>query len=84
MAHALWTLIPQPIALPQPEEANYEACTASVTIETNRNMQWGYSSSREGSPLPLPDIELGDRSAFEVFLQNQLRIDIQRRIEEML
>jgi hypothetical protein len=86
MAGALSALFPQIPTVPRGDETSYEAWSAQVTVDANGQMVWGYGGPvvREGLRLPLPDIELRDRSAFEVFLQNQLRIDIQRRIEEML
>jgi hypothetical protein len=91
MNHALAALYPQLTGALYPQltkesqsqAGSYEAWNAHVTIETNGYMGWGYAGvlAREGRSLPIPDVELGGRSAFEVFLQNQMRIDIQRRIE---
>jgi hypothetical protein len=83
MAHAVALLFPQLIKESRSHEESYEAWNTHVTIETNGHMGWGYTGvlAREGRSLPIPDEELGGRSAFEVFLQNQMRIDIQRRIE---
>lgn len=83
MANALAVLFPQLAKESQSHEDSYAAWNAHVTIETNGHMGWGYTGvrAREGRSLPIPDVELGGRSAFEVLLQNQMRIDIQRRIE---
>ena len=61
----------------------YEAWGAHVAIEADGNIGWGYGGPliREGRRLPVKDADYGGRSSFEVFLQNQLRIDIQRRLE---
>ena len=61
----------------------YEAWLAHVAIEADGNIGWGYGGPliRSGRRLPVKDADYGGRSSFEVFLQNQLRIDIQRRLE---
>jgi hypothetical protein len=63
----------------------YEAWGAHVVIEADGNSGWGYGGPliREGLPLPIRDVNVDGRSAFDVFLQNQMRIDIQRRIESL-
>jgi len=86
MAGALSVVLPQLATQLQGDETTYETWRAQVTIEANGQVGWGYGGPvvREGVRLPLHDIELGDRSAFEVFLQNQLRIDIQCGIEALI
>ena len=83
MASALSILFPQVTIAAQQDEMSYEAWKAQVTIDSNGQMGWGYGGPvvRKGRRLPLPDANIGDRSAFEIFLQNQMRIDIQRRLE---
>lgn len=83
MANAFAGLFPQVSNKFRNDEESYEAWKAYVTIETDGNMQWGYGGPlvRAGLSWPLSEVKAGDRSAFELFLQNQLRIDIQRRIE---
>ena len=77
MLDRFWTLFPEVGLALQQNSGSYEAWNANVTIEMNGNMQWGYGGPlvREGRPLPIAD------SAFEVFLRNQMRMDIQSRIE---
>ncbi len=63
----------------------YEAWGAQVVVEADGNSGWGYGGPliREGLPLPIRDADSDGRSAFDVFLQNQMRIDIQHRIESL-
>ncbi len=83
MLDALTSLFPKINSALQRNSESYEAWNANVTIETDGNIQWGFGGPlvREGQPLPIVDVNVGNRSAFEVFLQNQMRIDIQQRIE---
>jgi hypothetical protein len=86
MASALSALFPQVTIALQQDAMSYEAWKAQATIDSNGQMGWGYGGPvvRKGRRLPLPDASMGDRGAFEVFLQNQMRIDIQRRLEAYL
>jgi hypothetical protein len=62
----------------------YMTCPANVAIDAADGEQtsWGLGGlGREGLRLPVPESEIGNRSAFEVFVQNQLRIDVGRRLE---
>ena len=83
---SLATLLPLTTECLQGSEINYEAFHACVTIETNGNMQWGYDGTpiREAWRLPLPDREIEGRSAFDLYLQNRMRIDIQQKIERLI
>ncbi len=86
MLRAMADLFPKAESAIGRDLLTYQAWSAHVTIEGNRHMEWGYGGApvREGHTLFIPETDLGGRSAFEVFLQNQLRIDIQQRIESTL
>jgi hypothetical protein len=83
MTKALELMFPQLIAKAQSDEETYEAWNAHVIVATDGKMNWGYGGplARTGRSLPIPNTNIGDRSAFELFLQNQMRIAIQQRIE---
>jgi hypothetical protein len=83
MTKAMELTFPQFIGKAQSDEATYEAWNAHVIVDTDGKLNWGYGGplARTGRSLPLPNTNIGDRSAFELFLQNQMRIAIQRRIE---
>lgn len=84
MRDALASLFPEITSALQRNSESYEAWGAHVTIETDGNRGWGFALAREGHPFPMRDANIGNRSAFEVFLQNQMRIDIQGRIEALI
>ncbi len=83
MTEAMHSMFPQLAAEAQEHETTYEAWNACVMADTKSKMNWGYGgpSVRAGKALPIEDTNIGDRSAFELFLQNQMRIAIQQRIE---
>jgi len=83
MTKAMEFMFPQLIAKAQSDEDTYEAWNAHVTVDTDGKMNWGYGGplARTGKSLPIPNTNIGDRSAFELFLQNRMRIAIQQRIE---
>jgi hypothetical protein len=83
MIKAMELMFPQIIAKRQRDENTYEAWNANVIVDTGGDMNWGYGGplARTGRSLPGKNTNIGDRSAFELFLQNQMRISIQQRIE---
>jgi hypothetical protein len=82
MEDACKDLFPRAYALSTSASIQYQACHAVAYVEIDHRASWGYGGPmpRDGLAVPL-DGDSGNRSAFEVFLQNQMRIDIQRRIE---
>ncbi len=84
MVEAFASLFPQVTSGMPPDPTQHEAWRSHVTIETNGAICWGYGGPlvREGRPIPIPDVNFGSLSAFGVFLQNQMRLDLQRRIED--
>ncbi len=83
MTRAMELMFPQIIAEAQTDEDMYEAWNAHVIVDTDGKINWGYGGplARTGRSLPVSNTNTGDRSAFEVFLQSQMRIAIQQRIE---
>jgi hypothetical protein len=63
----------------------YSTCPANVTMKALEpdHMGWGFGGSgREGLPLPVRSARtFGERSPFEIYLQNQMRIVIQKHLE---
>jgi hypothetical protein len=82
MTRALARMFPE-IAEALRNETTYEAWNAVVWVDTDSDMNWGYGGPvvRTGKSLPITDVNIGERSAFELFLQNQMRVTIQHRIE---
>ncbi len=82
MTKALARMFPD-LAEPQRDETMYEAWNAVVWVDADSDMNWGYGGplARTGKSLPIKNLNIGERSAFELFLQNQMRITIQHRIE---
>jgi hypothetical protein len=65
---------------------SYQAWNTVVIITADGHMQWGYGGPlhRDGLPLPIKENQAAsERSRFELYLQNEMRIDIQRRLEQM-
>ncbi len=82
MSNALTALFPEPAACAIHSD-HYAAWAGHVTIESDGRMQHSYGGPlvREGLEWPLPKQDIGNRSAFERFLFDSMRIDIQRRLE---
>lgn len=61
---------------------------SAVTAEVNANGEpsWGYTGNvNGGQPLPLAgEAAEGQRTEFDAFLQNLMRLDLQQRIEKRL
>lgn len=82
MTRALARMFPE-IAEELGNQTTYETWNAVVCVDTDADMGWGYGdpAGRSGKSLPFKDGNTGERSAFELFLQNQMRVTIQHRIE---
>ena len=74
MTRALAGMFPE-IAEALRNETTYEAWNAVVWVDTDSDMNWGYGGpvARTGKSLPFEDVNIGERSAFELFLQNQMK-----------
>ena len=66
-----------------PNSPRYMGLNAAAHIGMDRQTGWGLQGTptRAGLALPLSASTGDRRSSFEVFLQNQIRIDIQRHLE---
>lgn len=83
-----WPAIAKLRAAMETGQASETYAQAAVTadVDSSGDSRWGYTSNvNGGEPLPLTYVaEDGKRTEFDRFLQNLVRLDLQKRIETLL
>jgi len=81
MSEVLGRLLPELIAKPEVDPSIYQSWRLTVTIDNEGRTSCGWQIAREGQSLPRANEDIGNKSAFELFLFAQVRIAIQSEIE---
>lgn len=84
MQDGFWRMFPEVFDAGRENCERFECSGAYAIVTLSGDLMWGHGGDivREGEAIPVGGDRFGERGALEILLQNAMRLDIQRRIEE--